>query len=231
MSYEIAWRRVTALTAPHFVSRRNNDMREEPGTNKLCRHILLLTLEASSDRAGSGQKNGMETTKESVMKRLLASTAIALMLGLVPALAETPAPTNQTPKDPAMQDRLQPSEPAHILARQEPGEWLATELIGRSVVNTANETIGDVNDLITDANGKTIAAVIGVGGFLGIGEKDVAIRFEDLRFARDGDNDIKVTVNIDKSALALAPDYQSLDEQEVVEGANKSDREDKTTTR
>jgi sporulation protein YlmC with PRC-barrel domain len=120
---------------------------------------------------------------------------------------------------------------AHILARQEPGEWLATELIGRSVVNTANETIGDVNDLITDANGKTIAAVIGVGGFLGIGEKDVAIRFEDLRFARDGDNDIKVTVNIDKSALASAPDYQSLDEQEVVEGANKSDREDKTTTR
>jgi hypothetical protein len=195
----------------------------------------------------------METTRESVMKRLLASTAIALMLGLVPALAETPAPTNQTPKDPAMQDRLQPSEPAtepsvlpgqssdaasssggvaaHILARQEPGEWLATELIGRSVVNTANETIGDVNDLITDANGKTIAAVIGVGGFLGIGEKDVAIRFEDLRFARDGDNDIKVTVNIDKSALASAPDYQSLDEQEVVEGANKSDREDKTTTR
>jgi hypothetical protein len=195
----------------------------------------------------------METTRESVMKRLLASTAIALMLGLAPALAETQAPANQTPKDPAMQDRLQPSEPAtepsalpgqssdaaspsggvaaHILARQEPGEWLATELIGRSVVNTADETIGDVNDLITDASGKTIAAVIGVGGFLGIGEKDVAIRFEDLRFARDGDNDIKITVNIDKSALASAPDYQSLDEQEVVEGANKSDREDKTTTR
>jgi hypothetical protein len=70
-----------------------------------------------------------------------------------------------------------------------------------------------------------------VGGFLGIGEKDVAIRFEDLRFARDGDNDIKVMVNIDKTALTSAPDYQSLDEQEVVEGANKSDREDRTTTR
>ena len=187
------------------------------------------------------------------MKRLLASTAIALMFGLAPALAETQAPANQTSKDPAMQDRLQPSEPAsepsispgqsseagspsagvtaHILARQEPGEWLATELIGRSVVNTADETIGDVNDLVTDGSGKTIAAVIGVGGFLGIGEKDVAIRFEDLRFARDGDNDIKVTVNIDKTALTSAPDYQSLDEQEVVEGANKSDREDKTTTR
>ena len=187
------------------------------------------------------------------MKRLLASTAIALMFGLATALAETQAPANHTSKDPAMQDRSQPSEPAsepsispgqsseagspsagvtaHILARQEPGEWLATELIGRSVVNTADETIGDVNDLVTDGSGKTIAAVIGVGGFLGIGEKDVAIRFEDLRFARDGDNDIKVTVNIDKTALTSSPDYQSLDEQEVVEGANKSDREDKTTTR
>jgi len=187
------------------------------------------------------------------MKRLFASTAIALVLGFAPALAETQVPANQTSKDPSMQVRLQPSEPAsepsilpgqpseagkpvvdisaHLLAREEPGEWLATELIGKPVVNTADEAIGDVNDLVTDGSGKTIAAVIGVGGFLGIGEKDVAIRFEDLRFARDGDNDIKVTVNIDKTALTSAPDYQSLDEQEVVEGANKSDREDRTTTR
>jgi sporulation protein YlmC with PRC-barrel domain len=187
------------------------------------------------------------------MKRLFASTAIALVLGFAPALAETQVPANQTSKDPSMQVRLQPSEPAsepsilpgqpseagkpvvdisaHLLAREELGEWLATELIGKPVVNTADEAIGDVNDLVTDGSGKTIAAVIGVGGFLGIGEKDVAIRFEDLRFARDGDNDIKVTVNIDKTALTSAPDYQSLDEQEVVEGANKSDREDRTTTR
>ena len=186
------------------------------------------------------------------MKRLLASSAIALLLGLAPALAETRAPANETSKEPSMQAPLQPSEKApepsillgqsseagkpaldsnaHTLARQEPGEWLATELIGKPVVNAADETIGDVNDIVTDGSGKTIAAVIGVGGFLGIGEKDVAVRFEDLRLARDGDNDIKVMVNIDKDALTSAPDYQSLDEQPIVEGANKSDHEDKNTT-
>ena len=68
--------------------------------------------------------------------------------------------------------------------------------------------------------------MIGVGGFLGIGEKDVAIRFEDLRFARDDDNDIRSRSTSTSPALASAPDYQSLDEQEVVEGSEKSDRED-----
>ena len=72
---------------------------------------------------------------------------------------------------------------------------------------------------------RSIAALIGVGGFLGIGEKDVAIRFEDLRFARDENNNIKVVLNIDKETLASAPDYQTLDEQEVVEGSAKSDRD------
>ena len=166
------------------------------------------------------------------MKRLLASTAIALMLGLAPALAETPAPANQAPKDPAMQDRLQPSEPAaepsalpgqssdaaspsggvaaHILARQEPGEWLATELIGRSVVNTADETIGDVNDLITDAGGKTIAAVIGVGGFLGIGEKDVAVSFAAIEPRTDEDGDVTLYVNATQEQLEAAPEFKTL---------------------
>ncbi len=102
-----------------------------------------------------------------------------------------------------------------------PDELLATDLLGLSAVNAENETIGEVNDLVTDKSGKTIAAVIGVGGFLGIGEKDVAVPFENLKFTRDESNDIKIEVDIDKEALKAAPDYQLLDEQVIVEGANK----------
>ena len=111
-----------------------------------------------------------------------------------------------------------------------PNELLVSDLLGRPAVNAENERIGDVNDLVTDSSGKAVAAVIGVGGFLGIGEKDVAIPFEDLKFGRDDDNDVRIEVDISKEALASAPDYQSLDDQEIVEGANKGQQPDKIRT-
>ena len=51
------------------------------------------------------------------------------------------------------------------------------------VISANNESIGDINDVIVDRNGQAIAAVVGVGGFLGIGEKDVAVPFKSLEFA------------------------------------------------
>src|SRR5690606_19715000 len=60
---------------------------------------------------------------------------------------------------------------------------MASDLIGTRVISANNESIGDINDVILDRNGQAIAAVIGVGGFLGIGEKDVAVSFGELEFA------------------------------------------------
>jgi hypothetical protein len=62
--------------------------------------------------------------------------------------------------------------------------------------------------------------LIGHGGFLGMGQKDVAIRFEDLKLTRDENNDIKVVANLDKDTLAAAPDYEKLSEQSVSVGAD-----------
>ena len=123
-----------------------------------------------------------------------------------------------------------PSESAPFLDEQKPDDWLASTLIDKPAVNSQGETIGDVNDLVTDRNGKVIAALIGVGGFLGIGEKDVAVRFEDLKLSRDEHDNVKVTVNISKDMLASAPDYKTLEEQQVVEGSAKSERENNTRT-
>jgi hypothetical protein len=221
------------------------------------------------------------------MTRFLTSTAVALVLGLTPALAQTPADEVQSP--PALQDPAQPSEavpsepvkpaaplagetsepdaipgqssemmpsspdeaapPAQsseapdsilpksaesaaadgprFLSKQESNDLLASSLIGQSVVNSQDETIGDINDLVTDESGKVIAVLVGTGGFLGIGEKDVALGFEDLRFARDENNAIKVIANVSQETLASAPDYQTLAEQKVTVGENKEDREDR----
>jgi sporulation protein YlmC with PRC-barrel domain len=66
-------------------------------------------------------------------------------------------------------------------------QWLMSDIYKANVYDNANHTIGDVKDLILDQNGNITKAVIGVGGFLGIGQKDVAIPFKDLKVeSQDG---------------------------------------------
>lgn len=69
-----------------------------------------------------------------------------------------------------------------FITKMETNHVMASDLIGTRVVGANNESIGDINDVIMDRNGRVMAAVVGVGGFLGIGEKDVAVPFESLEF-------------------------------------------------
>jgi sporulation protein YlmC with PRC-barrel domain len=69
-----------------------------------------------------------------------------------------------------------------FMTQMQPTQIMASKLIGTRVVSANNESIGDINDVIVDRNGQAIAAVVGVGGFLGIGEKDVAVPFNSLEF-------------------------------------------------
>jgi sporulation protein YlmC with PRC-barrel domain len=62
------------------------------------------------------------------------------------------------------------------------GKWRASKLMGLDVYNEANEKLGDVNELILDKDGKVAAVVIGVGGFLGMGEHDIAVTIDKLKF-------------------------------------------------
>ena len=69
-----------------------------------------------------------------------------------------------------------------VMSQQQPGQWMASKLIGTTVVGPNNESIGDVNDVLLDRSGQAVGwSSIGVGGFLGIGEKDVAGPFGSTR--------------------------------------------------
>jgi hypothetical protein len=102
--------------------------------------------------------------------------ATALLSGA--ALAQTPAPSqsSSTPRAEATATPMQ---------EQSPNEWRASKVIGLYVYNDADERLGAINDLLTDAQGKIEKAVIGVGGFLGIGESNVAVNFDQLKFAKE----------------------------------------------
>jgi sporulation protein YlmC with PRC-barrel domain len=118
-----------------------------------------------------------------MIRNLLATTAVATLIatGAFAQEATTPAPA---PADPAMQqDTAAPVVKAD--------GHLATQIIGETVYNGAGDDaqhIGDVNDIVIGPDGNIQAVVVGVGGFLGIGEKNVAVDFAQLDWAeRDGD--------------------------------------------
>ncbi len=102
----------------------------------------------------------------------------------------------------------------NFVTQQQQGQWLASKLIGTQVVSANNETIGDVNDVVLDRSGTAQAVVVGVGGFLGIGEKDVAVPFKELKVTRQNDGDIdKVTANFNKDQLKQAPEFKTVEDQ------------------
>ncbi len=98
-----------------------------------------------------------------------------------------------------------------FVQNQKGQEILASNLIGEDVVNFQNETIGDINDLVLNDEYKTGAIVIGVGGFLGLAEKDVAVPLSDLKITRAEDG-YRIEVAATKAILEAAPEYKTVDD-------------------
>jgi sporulation protein YlmC with PRC-barrel domain len=86
--------------------------------------------------------------------------------------------------------------------------WTANEFIGKTVYTTANENVGEINDLVFGNDGKIVGVVIGVGGFLGIGEKDVLVSLDSIRMTKaDGSDTVQLVVDANKSVLENAPGF------------------------
>lgn len=145
-----------------------------------------------------------------MLKKHMAACLVATAFAALPALAQTTPPpasggtdrpaatgtgtatsgssamqpsasSSSTPTTPMAQSSGGASQ-GQFMTQMQPNHMMASSLIGTTVVSANNESIGDVNDVILDRNGQAMAAVIGVGGFLGIGEKDVAVPFQALDF-------------------------------------------------
>ncbi|MET0366835.1 MAG: PRC-barrel domain-containing protein [Methylobacterium sp.] len=143
------------------------------------------------------------------MRNPLATVALATALvtaALVPALAQnadTPAAGGPVAAKPAtLSDDLRPK-----FVAQAPSDMVSSKLVGLSVTNSANETIGQIADLVLDEKQQVKAWIVGVGGFLGIGAKYVAIDPTAIKVGR-GDNDsLKATIDTTKDQLRAAPEY------------------------
>lgn len=86
--------------------------------------------------------------------------------------------------------------------------WTANEFIGKTVYTTSAENVGEINDLVFGNDGKIVGVVIGVGGFLGIGEKDVLVSLDSIRMTKaDGSDTTQLVVDASKEALENAPSF------------------------
>lgn len=65
------------------------------------------------------------------------------------------------------------------------GQWRASKLIGLNVYNDQNEKLGDINEILLDQSGKATGAVIGVGGFLGMGQREILVTMDKLKFVNE----------------------------------------------
>jgi PRC-barrel domain len=84
---------------------------------------------------------------------------------------------------------------------------LVSTYFDRGMHNRTGEKLGSISDLIVAPDGTIAAALVGVGGFLGIGEKEVAVPFASIEVQRNG-NDVRFVIDTTKEALKAAPSYE-----------------------
>jgi len=110
-----------------------------------------------------------------------------------------------------------PRTPIQILSgyTRVDSDRLATKIIGQPVFDSpardANN-LGDINDLVVGDNGQIAAVVIGVGGFLGIGEKQVAVDYTALQWVVAEDNTERFVLKTTVDELTQAPDFTTVDD-------------------
>jgi sporulation protein YlmC with PRC-barrel domain len=136
------------------------------------------------------------------MRATLAAVT-ALMIAASPAAAQTNAPA--TPG---------------FAGQQNKSQVLGTDFIGTPVVTKNGQKIGEIANLVFDQEGKIELAVIGVGGFLGLGEKMVAVPFGTVKSQIAGDKHVFV-VDVTTDQFKAAPTFKTLDVQTYKERMNE----------
>lgn len=159
------------------------------------------------------------------MKTLFTTTAMVLALGLAPAAFAQTATTDTTATDTTA------TATTGFLAMRSMSQMLATDLIGHDVyarrmpldITTstvpmatmtpaeldAMDNVGQINDLILSNDGAVAAVVIGIGGFLGAGEQDVAVMMNEVSFAANADDpaDVYIVLNTSGEMLKASPKF------------------------
>jgi sporulation protein YlmC with PRC-barrel domain len=174
------------------------------------------------------------------MKTLMTATALAALVAASPSFGQYQDPTAGAPPAatepmaaPEALPEVMPSEEAQpdtgaaaesqaseeavaigdkYVAQQGEDEALASALIGASVENGGGEALGHINDLVLSEDGQINLVVVGVGGFLGIGEKNVGVPFESIEKYADENGNVVLILDASAEELEAAPAFVTIAE-------------------
>ncbi len=151
-----------------------------------------------------------------MLNKLMMGVALSAV-ALSGAMAQSNPSTTPTPSQPSMQSPAsngtmnssgsaastqgQTTSGEKFVTTQSPDQWLASKFKGTDVVGSDDKKIGDVSDILFDKSGKIEAFVVSVGGFLGMGSKDVAIAptaFDVVKGTNGNSDKLKLSMSQDE---------------------------------
>jgi hypothetical protein len=149
-----------------------------------------------------------------------------------PATAEEPVeemaeeqPPEEAEQDVAEEEEATPPADMTFIEVQDAAQFLADEeVIGKDVVNVMDEKVGTIADLVMDQDQKLVGVVLSVGGFLGIGEKWVAIPVDQIDFPTD-EQPARLLAAVTEEQLKNAPDFVTRDVVEAEQAAAEAQQQ------
>ena len=155
------------------------------------------------------------------MSKLLIGLSTAAIIAASPALAQTtqdqmkPKPNaeiNRSTEDATSKQKTYTSDRTVTNSAAVSVEMFrASKLIGATVTNASDQSIGDINDLMIGSDGKVSKVVVGVGGFLGLGERNVLLRLDEINLSVDKNGSLVVGTSMTKSELEALPAWDKKD--------------------
>lgn len=158
------------------------------------------TARNAADATGEAVTDAAQATRDTVRDGAAATAEMA-----------DEATDGMTTRDPAEIAEGTPVEGQ--MFRQDENTFLASTILDATIINVSGENVGDVNDLVVTSDGTVTGVVVGVGGFLGLGEKDVAIEMDRIDIRFDDDGDLQFSINETEEALENAPEFVTSAEQ------------------
>ena len=145
-----------------------------------------------------------------MFKTLMMSASISALM-ISGALAQANPPANPPPA----RAEMAPADGAKFISAQSADQFVFSKFKGTNVLGPDDAKVGDVTDLLLDKSGKVLGVIVGVGGFLGIGEKSVAMKLDRLQISHDSrDGSVQLIMDAKKEELTNTPAFKSKRDQE-----------------
>jgi sporulation protein YlmC with PRC-barrel domain len=156
-----------------------------------------------------------------MIRTLITTTALTTALLVGPAFAQDAAATNQPAQSAGPSDLL--TQGYEIVDT----DGLASKLMGFPIYTSDAadaERLGEINDIVVNQEGQVAAVIVGVGGFLGVGEKNVAVNYTDLQWVTAADNTERIVLETTREALNAAPAVDLVEDQPMETAAAPADQ-------